>query len=199
MKKEFVFIENAHPILVLRDSNFLVSGRRYISHEALKERYAFLGSTEEPEKWYIYRQRSSATFVAGPITKQGLDVSLSIDCLEDKKALPANPIVFVKGTSIREDRAYQGFTRRVYEIICQHYSMVSDVTHYRGAKALWQSLARSSNVNIYVYDYATEDWLRDTANKPIRYNGKNIPYDKIWGTSYEHEDRVLMATSHTAK
>ena len=192
--KRFLFVEKAHPIIEWRNMPHLV-GDRYISPQALQQRFDFVG--ESAAGWYVYRQLSSGVFVAGPLTQQGLSPKLEIYChASDKKVIKNRHVVFVDSTLIKEEEAGRGHTRRAYETICQHYTLISDRIHYKGAMFLWKSLATSTLVNIYVWDNLVMDWLRDAKQKPIRYNGTNIPYDAIWGTNPVHADRLLVAASY---
>lgn len=180
MKKTFVICEVASPIVEWQNMPHL-KGVRFVSPQALKNRFAFLGATTGRDSWYVYRQKTNGVIIAGPLIHYGLKVELEIHTsASDAFSVKGRHLLHVASVSVSEEESGTGRTRSVYEIIAQHYALVSDNVHYRGAVFLWKSIARSSNVFVYVWDHSTMDWLRDSRGTPVKYNGTNISADTIW-------------------
>ena len=78
----------------------------------------------------------------------------------------------------------RGYTKDVYNLIAKNYDLVSDWEQYGLAKPLWKSLARNSEVNIYVF----------SDNRYRLYDGQNISEKEIWG-GVERASTLLVATT----
>jgi hypothetical protein len=91
-----------------------------------------------------------------------------------------------------------GFASATYIEIAKHYPLISDFEQYQLSKKLWISVARSEEINVYVYDGLLKDYLREDG-VVIRYNGSNIPENEIWGKDAKHIARVLVASIRRIK
>ena len=58
------------------------------------------------------------------------------------------------------------------------------VEQFGKAKNLWKSIARSQEIDVYLYN--------DITKTTIPYDGDNIPDDQIWGTDFTHMNIVLV-------
>lgn len=171
----------------------------YISQEALKRSFVFLGKTAK--EVLVYEKQDFSGFTAGLLNK---DKSLAhfLDIKTRKNAYPTTPSQLspdyhqVSWVIIAKDFEQFGYTRNVYMLVAQHYDLVSDHEQYLGAKKLWQSLARSGVINVYVFDgFETKDYVRDESGNLVKYNGTNINEKKIWGDSIKYNSVLLVATT----
>lgn len=95
--------------------------------------------------------------------------------------------------------AEQRIALQTYVAIAKRFDLVSDYQQYLGAKALWKSLARRDDVNVYVFDGNNNDYMSDISGKIIKYNGKNIDDMHIWGQAEHHKSILLVATTKELK
>lgn len=75
------------------------------------------------------------------------------------------------------------------------YTVVSDVTQFDPAKALWKKLAGGSHYKMFVADI-DHGIFKDSAGNDIVYNGANISDSEIWtgGSDFAGNYRVLILT-----
>jgi hypothetical protein len=167
-----------------------------ISSEELKLYYNHFGTIDGVIE--IFREKNSDTFVAGSYFGDG-DLINIISLTAHKHQYPVTPTqlnpdnVQVKYIMVAEDFARQGLTTAVYDYIASKVDLVSDFIQYKTSKKLWQSLAKSSRVYVYVFDGAIGDYVRDNAGKIIIYNGININETDIWGGP-EKQSVLLVAS-----
>ena len=143
-------------------------------------------------------QHSNGSIVAGEIVGEEFYLLVSISIR--KTPYPVEPtqlssplqISMVNISSGEEER---GLTKKVYNTVGQLLDLVSDHEQYLGAQGLWKSLARSSDVNIYIFDGRIKDYIRDESGKIIKYNDKNITDSQIWGSTTDHRMIILVGTS----
>jgi len=146
----------------------------------------------------IFNNKDTGGFVAGYLRAEHLSTVVKIACRKD--AYPTEPTQVadyrqVSMVSVSKEYGLTGNTKAVYEQIAKRGPLVSDHEQYLGAQGLWKSLARSSDVNVYVFNGEAGDYMRDKAGMIIKYNSKNIEDDKIWGTDPKHKMVLLVATN----
>ena len=104
-------------------------------------------------------------------------------------------MVNVSAFSESEGYAKQGHARAVYNLLATKFDLVSDHYQYLGAKRLWKSLSKETDINIYVFDGNIGDYLRDSKFTIIRYNGKNLDDKKIWHCTDASYENILLVAS----
>jgi hypothetical protein len=90
----------------------------------------------------------------------------------------------------------QGIATKVYKMLVDHgYTVISDITQFDPARALWKKLATDSEYKVYVADIGY-GIFKDQNGKDIVYNGENIADQDIWteGSDFTGQYRVLILT-----
>ena len=166
-----------------------------ISVARLKKSYEKIGEIGSGLDIY---QHNNGSIVAGEIV--GSDFYLLVSISTRTTPYPVEPTQLssphqISMVNIASGEEEKGLTKKVYNTVAQMLDLVSDHEQYLGAQGLWKSLARSSDVNIYIFDGRIKDYIRDEAGKIIKYNGKNITDSQIWGTTTDHRMILLVGTS----
>jgi hypothetical protein len=107
-----------------------------------------------------------------------------------KNVIQVNKVAVVRRAGI------QGIATQVYKMIVDNgYTLVSDVTQFDPAKALWQKIATDTEYKMYVADI-DRGIFQDEDGQDIVYNGMNIDDHDIWteGSDFNGEYRVLILT-----
>lgn len=78
-----------------------------------------------------------------------------------------------------------------HSLIDKGYTIISDNKQYRGGEELWKKIARShaSNEVVYLLDHGK--FVMD-GDKPIEYDGKNVPDDDIWSETDKLKQFMLL-------
>ena len=195
-----------HSMPILDEEEFKLVSHPHISRNTITQYYKLIKKL--PNNFLIYHGLINGGFTAGVFSEEDPEVFIPlvhVSCTkpdDEDNCLPAQlddkNIVQVKMVLVTQVHAMQAYTKKTYEVITEQWDLVSDRVHYRGARGLWKSLART-NSHIYVWDGNTEDYIRDWNMKPLKYDGKNIQESLIWGPSDEHSKRILVATHKTLK
>lgn len=164
-----------------------------ISNNALKRSYDYLSKTENID---IFAGKDTG-FIAGYLKANYLNTVVSISCR--KISYPVEPLGLTNYQQVSMVNTAKGFTEKgnaklVYNEIAKSVDLVSDHEQYLGAEGLWKSLARESDINVYVFEGFKNDYIRDTSGKLKKYNGSNIKDENIWGTTTQHKTVLLVAT-----
>lgn len=165
-----------------------------ISNEALARSYSLLSKVKGLE---IY-QKNTTGFIAGKRKKSELSTVVIVNCR--KEAYPCVPTQlgsdYQQVSFVRVSKGYEseGNPKLVYNEIAKHIDLVSDHEQYLGGQGLWKSLARESDVNVYVFDGRIKDYIRDETGKPKKYNSSNISAKKIWASKETYRLILLVAT-----
>jgi hypothetical protein len=80
-------------------------------------------------------------------------------------------------------------------LIKSGYIIISDTKQYLGGQALWKKLARSSGALNALVLIMTDGILHTEDEKPIIYDGKNIPDKDLWSETAEKRHTLLLFTS----
>ena len=172
-----------------------------ISKEALVRSYEKL--VDIGEDISIFKKQNGPGFIAGKVIDGHLSTFVTISAREN--IYPGAPTQLskfqqVSMVNISKEMSEQGITKSVYNSIAQHFDLISDHEQFLGAKGLWKSLARESSINVFIFDCSKNDYFRDSINSvPLKYNGKNIDTNEIWGTSFNHKGILLVATTKELK
>ena len=170
----------------------------HISFASIEEGYNKLGSITEQDI-DVYENKENGAIVVGRHIDTEFYIALRIICEERS--------LYVKSMRLRSNRkhikmlntgkefARQAIAIDVYTFVAKRFDLVSDRIQYLGAKILWQSLAKRAIVNVYVFDEATKSYLKNSDGSIVKYNGRNIDEDEIWGREEKHQDRLLVATT----
>lgn len=197
IKNILVKLEQINESPYLHDRELFYFEVAAISPEALSQRYTHLGTVLSEIE--IYEKNNQASIVVGILSETG-DLYHFLDMQEEKKNYPIPTQIESNYKQfgmvmISEKIAGQGITKSVFEFLAHLFDIVSDKVQFLGAKRLWKSLARSSAVNVYVYDGNKADYRRDESGMIIKYNGSNLDDLAIWGKTSEHENVLLVATT----
>ena len=105
-------------------------------------------------------------------------------------------IVQVDSVAITTKAGSFGIMSQVYKMIVDNgFTLVSDITQFDPAKALWKKIADDSEYKVYVAD-VDHGIFKDYQGHNIIYNGENIRDNDIWteGSDFAGEYRVLILT-----
>lgn len=169
--------------MILHDEELEIQPLFPISREAIGRSYDLLG---EVAGLSVYERTGGV--VAGYWNTSG-DLSVVVSISSRDVIYPA----FVKITEfwqismVRTAKGFQEskFAFSVYDFLARRKPLISDSEQYLGAQGLWKSLAsRSSDLKVYLYD----------DGKFIEYDGSNIPDSHIWGMTFKHRQRLLVAS-----
>ncbi len=172
-----------------------------LSKKSLEENFLYLGHLDV-QNFDIYENKENGGFLGGILIEDEFYPLIRVSCNE--RSLYVKPMQLSdKRKHIAMVRVSPSFSHQevaidTYTFIANHYDLISDRIQYLGAKVLWKSLARQGQVNVYVFDESKKDYLREN-DKPIKYNGKNITDEMIWGKEKQHQDRLLVATKKELK
>lgn len=181
----------------LNDTDLFHFETAMISKNALERAYDYFGAVFQ--EILIYQKKDGSAIVVGMLDDNGNLIHF-LDIQTDDKAYPVEPTQLSPNCKqiglvlISKNAAQQGITRAVYQLLASKYDLVSDKVQYRGGKRLWMSLASHNISNIYVFDGNVHDYVRDSSGNIIKYNASNIEEAFIWGTSIEHQNRILVAS-----
>ena len=159
----------------------------HISMTSLSKSYSLLGSVAG-NAIQVYEKNTGSGFIAG-FERSG-NFNHFLDIGTRSIAYPVVPPGLnsnyhqVSSVLMAEGSDQRGYTKDVYNLIAKNYDLVSDWEQYGLAKPLWKSLARNSEVNIYVF----------SDNRYRLYDGQNISEKEIWG-GVERASTLLVATT----
>ena len=175
----------------------------YIFVDSLKTKgYTKLGKIELLNL-EIYEVDETGAILAGAIIEDKFYIMFRIN-VEERS-------LFVKSMQLSNERKHirmintskefvkQNIATSVYTFIANRFDLISDRVQYIGAKDLWQSIAKRNEVNVYVFDEDKKDYIRHSDGTIVKYNGKNIDENEIWGTDQKHHERLLVATKKELK
>lgn len=170
-----------------------------ISKETLQSRWEYLGSLLNLS---FYWNHSTDTIVGGKFLDDGSRLVGAI-CIEisdeEYDFLPFKENYIQIGlVNVSKKFSDRGLARETYIWLTEKVTIVSDTEQYFGGRKIWESIAKDKRINVYVWNGNTMDWFRDDTGKAIRFNGKNIEPNEIWGTEYE-EKILLVATREEIK
>lgn len=170
-----------------------------ISKEALQSRWEYLGDMMNLS---FYWNHTSDTIVGGKFLEDNSKLIGAI-CIEisdeDYDFLPFKDNYIQIGlVNVSKKFSDKGLARETYIWLTEKMTVISDTEQYFGGRKIWESLAKDERINVYIWNGNTLDWFRDANGKAIRFNGKNIEPDKIWGAEYE-EKILLVATREEIK
>lgn len=165
-----------------------------ISINRLNLSYTKLGKINEQIEIY---KHNNGSIIAGQKIEQ--DFFLLVSISTRKQAYPVTPkkltnILQISMVNVESGEEEKGITKRVYNFIGSKFDLVSDHEQYLGAQGLWKSLAKSSNLNVYIYNGLIDNYIRDKHNVILKYNSSNIPSNIIWGTTAEKKAILLVGT-----
>lgn len=169
-----------------------------ISLHRLNQSYTKLAELGDGIEIY---QHSNGNIIAGKQVQSDFYLLVSISVR--KRAYPVEPtqlskVLQVSMVNIQKNEEEQGYAKKVYSVLASLFDLVSDHEQYLGAQGLWKSLARST-ANVYVFDGRKKDYIRDSTERVVRYNGTNIRDKDIWGTTATHKSILLVATTRDLK
>jgi len=157
-----------------------------ISINSLNKSYSLLGNVAE-NAIQVYEKNTGTGFIAG-FERSG-NFNHFLDIGTRRVSYPVIPHGLkpdyhqVSSVLIAEGYEQRGYTKEVYNLVAKNYDLVSDWEQYGMAKMLWKSLARNSNVNVYVF----------SDNRYQLYTDNNIDEREIWG-GIEKSTTLLVAT-----
>lgn len=143
----------------------------------------------------VYERNQGSGFISGFLV--GDKFKIAVDLNVRRNAYPVEPTQLgdyrqVSMVRTTWDMADIGIARATYREVARAYDLVSDQEQFIGGKAIWVSLARAADVNVYVFKQG--DYIRGTNGKPLKFNGSNIQASEIWGKGPEHRAALLVAT-----
>lgn len=182
-----------------------------MSSATLARDHEFLGSINslQGEKIKLYALKSPQyAVIRGVIpgyTDHGLNTNFVVFALRFKsviqaklpKELDGNKCLQVNSVFIAPEFRGEGITGAVYKLIAtKGFSIISDSAQFRDGKELWKKLVRDvldGEYKIYVLD-DEYGFKKDTAGKPIEYDGSNIKDSEIWtsGDDFNGHHKLLV-------
>lgn len=97
-----------------------------------------------------------------------------------------------------QDMKGTGFGYEMYKAILKAgYALISDYTQYRGGQKLWDKIVRRAGQDgHYVLVMKNGEIMTEKNGAPIKYNGANIPFGEIWGSTADHSNTLLVAINN---
>src|SRR5574343_270942 len=167
---------------------------RFYSQATIDREFDVLGQSKSGSEEYWSIISKDRTFaVIGRVGVRKSDMSGGIYMLgtldfKDKPDLASNRWIETSKVALQvdsvvvHDQKFNGVGYELYKAIVNYgFVLISDHTQYRGGKALWQKIVRlalADHLAVYVVDDGNP--ILDDNGKPLKYDGKNIPDDKIW-------------------
>jgi len=180
-------IERLNEMPKYSDDDLPLGNLAQISMDSLSKSYSILGNVAQ-NAIQVYEKNSGTGFIAGFERHNNFNHFLDIGTR--RTSYPVVPHNLspdyhqVSSVIVAEGFEQRGYTKEVYNLIAKKYDLVSDNEQYRLAKLLWQSLARNSSVNVYVF----------SDNKYSLYDGSNINEKEIWG-GVDKRSTLLVAST----
>jgi hypothetical protein len=171
-----------------------------VSLEQLDRAYTLVTAFDDDT--FLYRKAGGLGFVYGYRGSIEFIIFVNVTMTVPRVGAPKKHLVKpvqVEMVQVTEGWEEKQNTKKTYLTISQHYALISDSEQFLASMKLWQSVARESMSNVYVYDGLSRDYLRGTGGHVIRYDGKNIEQNEIWGREAKHIARLLVATKHIIK
>lgn len=90
-------------------------------------------------------------------------------------------VLQVSLVDVVKENKFIGLGSFLYSSLAQAgFTIISDTHHFLGGKALWKKLGRARRPDEVVYVMDKGQVLMDEQNRPIEYDGSNIPDERIW-------------------
>lgn len=88
----------------------------------------------------------------------------------------------------------QGIGYAVYALLVKRGDIiVSDNTQFNPAKNLWKSIARDIGLDYVVNVIGVDNqFIKDNNGDPVKYDGKNIPDEKIWSYGKDESNKNVL-------
>lgn len=164
----------------------LIDSPTSISLEHLKS--AWVQVVKIDNFFYIYKKRNNLSFILGIKTKDRFKIISSVVTTLPRSGTPIFKNAYqVEMVYSNDQWRNHGYTKLLYKVICDEIILLSDSEQYGYSKKLWQSLAKDSDVNIYVYDCLDKSLTS--------YDYKNINETEIWGRDLKHISKILVGTT----
>lgn len=167
-----------------------------ISKQSVEDGFVLLNTLSE-SGLQVYENVDTGSILAGITIEDKFYIACSVVCEERSlyvKSMQLSPKrKHVKLILTSTDFSRSSVARSLYIFLAKKFDLISDRIQYLGAKILWQSIAKDSPINVYVFDESIKDYLRDEQGRIILYNGSNIDDGDIWGTEDKHHSRLLVA------
>lgn len=103
-------------------------------------------------------------------------------------------LIQVDKVAITPAKGNLGIMSSVYKMLVDSgFTLVSDVTQYDPAQALWRKLTSDKNYTVCVAD-TDYGLFKDEDGTPVEYNGRNMPDSDIWtqGSDFGGQYRMLI-------
>lgn len=181
----------------LHDEELGMQTLAHISEAQLARAYDLVAELDQDVR--IYQNSEYNTFIAGYWRENAEPKYLSTTVMISTRKNRAYPAVTmsdlgdeyyqVSMVNVQKKLAESGITKKVYNAIAKLAPLVSDHEQYLGAKGLWKSLARDSDVNVYVFNCDEKTYTK--------YDSKNVDDYLIWGDKHHHRTMLLVATTKT--
>lgn len=89
----------------------------------------------------------------------------------------------------------QSLATSVYRyLVNQNSTIISDNHQYKGGKSIWKKLAKESDLKVTIYNSELSEFILDSYDKPIIYDGNNIPDNIIWSDQWNSKvsENILL-------
>lgn len=186
----------------LHDTRLPLSKLSSLSKNSMETGFNLLGKIKD-HNIDVYENKETGGILAGTMVDEEFFPIIRITCSERGLYIKSMQLQarrkHVKMLNVDKDTARQTFAISVYNFVASHFDLISDRIQYLGAKILWQSIARQGHVNIYVFDETKKAYVRDSSGQIVKYNGKNIDDNLIWGQKEEHQAKLLVASVRELK
>lgn len=176
-----------------------------ISVDSLDREYDLLDRHQDGDVQVVsaIKKDLSSALIGNVITrddgKKAIKVVVTIDFHTDQ--LPRG---MSHGTALQVDTVLAvgsmggfGYGYTLYkDILRAGHTVISDNVQYIGGKQLWMKIVRRSALDgHYVFIWQDGKPLTDDEGNVVRYDGTNIPDNKIWGKpgSLQHHHTLLVA------
>ena len=163
----------------------------------LESEYNFVGDVSGYEVWF-----NGKMFIAGKRYEHSEHGWLFYIIMQIRTRgntmFPTTPADIVPGVNsyqvswaeISSDVEGIGLAKVIYLMVIDYVgSLTSDNEQYKGARRLWESLAK--NVNVFVWDGNKSDYIRDEIGNKLKL--KEIDPNQVWGQAPIFRNVLLVA------
>lgn len=182
--------QNGQPAKLQMDtSNFT----HFLSERTLAEEWKLLKAETKEPAYSVYVNNDHNQAVIGRMGHRDSDGSLGMSIVvtadfkeqvlsHDESVQPLKGALQIDlVVANRPEEARYGYGTKLYFAMAEAgITIISDNTQYKGGAQLWKNLARSNRAQFVVNVIENGQLMLDANNKPVEYDGTNIPDAELW-------------------
>jgi hypothetical protein len=201
------------PLNLNKDAPFIFNiDGTYMSNGSLSRGFSFLGEINISEISYKFwfsnnGTRALCTIVKDDSSPETKDINgdqrnlIVVDLwLKKNTVVDISDAVQVDTVSTHTDYAGIGLPSILYVVLSRYnIPVISDFSQYNGGVGLWRKLASMADARKYavrIWDIASSDWVRDSNDVVLNYNGINLQQDEVWNSIGQTPKTLLVLSSN---